>query len=83
MTVNQLRAMHQARPFKPFRIHMADGRGIDVTHPELVALTSGGRTIGVATAPDVIEVVDLLLVTSLEPLTNGRAKSKRRGQRPI
>ena len=69
--------MHQARPFKPFDIHLADGRSIPVDHPELLAITSSGRTIGVAVQEDAIEIIDLLLVTSLKPRSNGAARSKR------
>ena len=77
MTVEQLRQMHRARPFQPFEINLADGRAISVDHPELLAITPGGRTIGVAVEPNVIEIVDFLLVTSLKPRANG---SKRRGR---
>jgi hypothetical protein len=40
----------------------------------MVAVTEGGRTIGMATSDDTIEIVDLLLVTSLKPHSNGAAK---------
>ena len=43
MTIEQLRQMHQARPFAPFRVHMADGRHLDVDHPEFLAQTPAGR----------------------------------------
>ena len=39
MTVDQLRRMHQARPFQPFEIYLADGRSIAVDHPELLAIS--------------------------------------------
>jgi hypothetical protein len=74
MTTPQLRSMLQAAPFRPFEIYMADGRALSVPHPEMVAITSGGRTIGVATSDDTIEIVDLLLVTSLKPHANGASK---------
>ena len=77
MTVQQLRNMHQARPFRPFDIHLADGRSISVEHPELLAVTLGGRTIAVAVEEDAVEVIDLLLVTSLKPRTNGAPRSRR------
>jgi hypothetical protein len=77
MTVQQLRNMHQARPFKPFEIHLADGRSIPVDHPELLAVTSGGRTIAVAVEEDAVEVIDLLLVTSLKPRSNGAPRGRR------
>jgi hypothetical protein len=77
MTVRQLRNMHQARPFRPFEIHLEDGRSISVEHPELLAITTGGRTIAVAVEEEAVEVIDLLLVTSLKPHPNGAARSKR------
>lgn len=78
MTIEQLRRMHQAQPFQPFDIHLADGRRLPVDHPELLAITPPGRTIGVGLADGTIEIVDLLLVTSLKPRTNGRSRPKRR-----
>lgn len=73
MTIEQLRAMHTARPFRPFRIHMADGRDCDVLHPEFLAHTPTGRTVMVAKADETFEIIDLLLVTSLEPI-NGQTR---------
>jgi hypothetical protein len=78
MTIEQLQRMHQARPFKPFDIHLADGRVLPVEHPEFFSRSPGGRTIGVGCLEDdTIEIVDLLLVTSLKPHSNGAPKSKR------
>jgi hypothetical protein len=80
MTIEQLRLMHQARPFRPFEIYLADGRSIPVEHPEFFSQSTSGRTIGVAVGDDAIEVIDLLLVTSLKPRSNG-APRPRRGHR--
>jgi hypothetical protein len=77
MTIEQLRIMHRARPFQPFDIHLADGRTIPVEHPEFLSQSTSGRTIGVAVKDDAIEVIDLLLVTSLKPRKNGAAQSRR------
>jgi len=78
MTINQVRKLHQARPFQAFRINFADSRSLNVTHPELFAISEGRRTIIVVTGDDnLYEVVYLLLVTSLEVL-NGHLKSPRR-----
>lgn len=79
MTIEQLRQMHQARPFAPFDIHLADGRSLPVTHPEFLAFNSVGRTISVGLDSGVFEFVDLLLVTSLRPRSNGSKPSRRRG----
>ena len=77
MTIEQLRQMHQARPFQPFRVHMADGRHLDVVHPEFLAHTPNGRTVMIARPDESFEVLDLLRVTSLEPI-NGRPRSCRK-----
>jgi hypothetical protein len=77
MTGEQIRKMHQARPFQAFEIHLAGGRSLSVDHPECLAIAQGGRTIGVALADATIEIVDLLLVTSLKPKPNGRSRRGR------
>jgi hypothetical protein len=80
MTLEQLILMHQARPFQPFDIFfLADGRSLPAEHPEFLSRSPAGRTIGVGRADGTIEVVDLLLVTSLKPRANGA--SRRRGKR--
>jgi hypothetical protein len=69
--------MHQARPFQPFDIHLADGRSLAVEHPECLATTPVGRSIGVGLPDGTIEIVDLLLVTSLKPRPNGRSRRRK------
>ncbi len=78
MTIEPLRKLHLAQPFQPFDIHLADGRTLSVEHPELLAHAPTGRTFAVAHPDGVIEIIDLLLVVSLEPHANG---SSRRGRR--
>ena len=65
MTSEQLRKIVRTQPFEPFEIFLADGRSFHVNHPEMVAITGGGR-IALVTMPEGenYEVVDLLLVTS-------------------
>jgi hypothetical protein len=79
MTFEQLQRLHQARPFQPFDIHLADGRTLPVEHPEMLAAAPPGRTIGVACPDGTIEIVDLLLVASLKPRANGSTRRRRRG----
>jgi len=76
MTIDQVRRLHQSQPFQPFRIHLADSRAFEVRLPELMAINEPGRTIVVA-HEGVFEIVDLLLVTSLETM-NGHARQSRR-----
>lgn len=70
MTSDQLKAFLSTRPFQPFLIHMADGRTVEVNHPEWVAY-AGGRISVVMKPDETFEVVDLLLVPSLETKTPG------------
>ena len=78
MTIEQLRKLHQARPFQPFDIFLADGGSLPVEHPEFLAVTPPGRTVGVGLRDGTIEIVDLLLVTSLKPRSNGAKRGPRR-----
>jgi hypothetical protein len=36
MTMQETRALLDAKPFVPFRIHMTDGKSFEVQHPEFV-----------------------------------------------
>jgi hypothetical protein len=77
MTIEQLKSLHERRPFQPFRIHLTDGRHLEVLHPEFLAQSPTGRTLILTQPDDTFEVVDLLLVTTLETI-NGQAKRSRR-----
>ncbi len=66
MTIEQLRNVHRAQPFRPFTIHLADGRQLLVPHPDFLSHSPTGRTIIVYQMDDNFSVVDLLLVTELE-----------------
>ena len=66
MTVEQLRNVHQAVPFQPFTIHLADGRTFLVPHRDFLSRSPSGRTIIVHHPDDSFSILDLLLVTELE-----------------
>jgi hypothetical protein len=65
MTAEQLRAMREANPFRPFLIHLADGRTLNVPHRDFVSQSPGGRTIIVYHAEEAFSVVELYQVTEL------------------
>jgi hypothetical protein len=65
MAAEQLRAMRDVNPFRPFTIHLADGRSYTVPHRDFVSQSPGGRTIIVYRADEAFSVVDLYLVTEL------------------
>ncbi len=66
MTAEQLRAVREANPFRPFTIHLTDGRSYTVPHRDFVSQSPGGRTIIVYRADEAFSIVDLYLVTELE-----------------
>lgn len=65
MTVEQLRSMRDASPFRPCVIHLADGREYRVRHRDYVSISPGGRTIIVYQDDEAFSILDLLLVTEL------------------
>ncbi len=77
MTIEQLKAAYEARPFKPFVMHLADGRAVPVRSREFIMAAPSGRTVFVCQPDDTTNIVDLLLVTDLE-FAARRANGKRR-----
>jgi hypothetical protein len=69
VTVEQFKKFRDARPFRPFAIHAADGREFIIGHPENAVLSRSGRTFTVENRDGLSEVLDMLLVVSLRPLT--------------
>jgi hypothetical protein len=45
MTIEQVKQLYNSAPFKPFIIHLADGRRIPVKHREFMATSPSGRPI--------------------------------------
>lgn len=80
MNVEQIGRFLKAQPFRPFVIHLADGRDVPVSHREFVMPSLSGRTLSVYPPDDTLNVIDLLLVTDLEvkPTTGAPAWRRRR-----
>lgn len=85
MTVERLRDALRAQPFRPFTLHLADGRAIPVRHSEWALASPSGRTTVVIQPDDSLNIIDLLLVTDLEfsqpaaPSTGTEPPEKRAG----
>ncbi len=77
MTIEQLKNLYNAAPFRPFVVHLADGRKIPVKHREFMATAPSGRTIVVYEPDDSFNIIDLLLVTSLEVKNDTDSKKHR------
>ena len=84
MTIEKLREVLRAQPFKPFDLRLTDGQVIHVPHPEYAAPSPSGRTVVVfepGETDEYFRVIDLLHVTTLEPRRNGQ-RPRRGGRRP-
>jgi len=66
MTAEQFRMMRDANPFRPFTVHLADGRSLSVPHRDFVSQSPAGRTIIVYGSEESFSILDLYLVTELE-----------------
>jgi hypothetical protein len=78
MTLDKVRKLCRAYPFRPFLIHLTEGRKIPVLHPEFMAHAPRGRTPAVCQPNDDFDIIDLQLVTDLEIKGNGRRTGKAR-----
>jgi hypothetical protein len=73
MTAEQFTATLHQFPFRPFTIHMVDGRKFEVPHRDFVARSKSGRTVIVFQSGEDYSVLDLLLMSELEVHSaNGR-----------
>jgi len=79
MTIERVREFYDAQPFRPFVIHLADGRAIPVRHRDFMMAAPSGRKIVVQQLDDSLNFIDLLLVTDLEVAgqTNGARRRRR------
>ena len=78
MTIEQLKDTYERQPFRPFIIHLADGRQIPVNSREFMLTVPSGRTIVVAQPDDRLHIIDFLMITDLEIKTRSIGAGKRR-----
>ena len=78
MTLDQLREVHRARPFVPFKLQLADGSQVRVPHPEFLWLhPRGGRIVFVAGPRETVKIIDLFLVSCIE-VGNAKGNGRRK-----
>lgn len=75
MIADQLRKVLRARPFKPFTVHLADGRRMTMDHPELMSVSPGGKTAHFASGRESFERIDVVMITSI---STGERRRKRK-----
>ena len=66
MTSDEFANVLHYTPFRPFTIHMADGRAFHVSHPDFVARSKSGRTVVVFAEGDAHSVLDMRLMSELQ-----------------
>jgi hypothetical protein len=73
MTPEDIKLHLHQHPFKPFRIHLSDGRTFDIRHPDFAWVLRSRIEVGLSddpqsTVPDRAEFVSLLHIVSIEEL---------------
>jgi hypothetical protein len=86
MTAEVLIELLAERPFKPLRLHLADGRVRDIRHPEMAIVAEASIAIGVPRDPESklpykISHCSIENIVEVEPLDSGK-KSGDNGHRP-
>ena len=76
MTLVEIRQRQQSAPFRPFRLHLADGRSLEVSHPEYLTVFNKAPRIVVERDDGSYALVNLPIVTSVEVLAPRKAKSR-------
>ena len=78
MTAPEIRQFAQATPFVPFRLHLADGRKLDVPHPDFIHVLQTdplNRAI-VESETGGWQFVNLPIVVSVELVKRGRRSAR-------
>ena len=65
MRISEIRETLRNQPFRPFRIHLADGREFPIDHVDFLLISRSERSIVVADLNGGLEIIDPMMVTSL------------------
>jgi hypothetical protein len=66
MNLDEFGAVMRSEPFRPFIMHLADGREVTVRHPEMAAFAATSRVVTVYQPDGQLHLIDLFLVTDIE-----------------
>ena len=66
MKMSQLHALRDARPFRPFTIHLGVGRDLRIDHPEFLAPSPAEDIVIIFKPNGGFNIVDVALVTDLD-----------------
>ncbi len=79
MNIRILRELHEARPFMPFTMKLADGRKLNVPHNEFLSFFPSGRAAILTHADDSFTLIDLLMVTTVDVKAKAGRRTTKRG----
>ena len=66
MQKKEIRDLLRAQPFRPFKVHLPEGRQVEIFHHDFALLSQDGRTL-VAYGPDrSLNIIDVMLISSCE-----------------
>ena len=73
MKINDIRAMRNRAPFRPFQIHLANGDVLWVRHPEIMSLPEDEREMFVVWTDKSWNLVDASQVVRLSSTRKNKA----------
>jgi hypothetical protein len=65
MRHEQIRQLLTAQPFRPFTIHLPEGRAVPVNHHDFALVSPDGRTLVVYDRDSVADIIDVMLIASI------------------
>ncbi len=71
MTIDEIRTLHRAEPFRPFKLCLADGREYTVDIRMCLALSPTGRTVALVLPEDDFAIIEVESIREIKLL--GRA----------
>lgn len=64
--------LHQ-QPFRPFILHLADGRAFEAPHTDFISISRNGRRVIVEKEDNSFEIIDVPLINSVEVKPSAQA----------
>jgi len=76
MNIEQILEAYRTSPFKPFILHLADGRHVAVNHPEFIMFSPEGDELAIYESDGRKRYVDPKLVTEIDVPRPHRKRTK-------
>ena len=80
MRTTEIEKQLRQRPFLPFRLRMTGGTSYEVRHPEMLMVSRTVMAVAIhesrGRAPEAIILCDPVHIVRIEPVGNGRPKSR-------